>query len=207
MASEAFPGSRGSHQSTPDACSIPSLVATSGVFTSSGPRLPLLGRDRYASGDCSGSETGMSRMAYSRGLRDEGEVVSPISPHQVVDWPTEMWSSLGEATCYLHRAVARLEDVRNEQARKHVRANRVEAAEDEAFDAERSFVLLQRSLGVESPRPCEKGARAALVEVTVATAGAVMQVGERTPLPQEVWPRVLSYVLPWHLIDEQGRAP
>eukprot|EP00445_Apocalathium_hangoei_P078165 CAMPEP_0204190920 /NCGR_PEP_ID=MMETSP0361-20130328/59694_1 /ASSEMBLY_ACC=CAM_ASM_000343 /TAXON_ID=268821 /ORGANISM="Scrippsiella Hangoei, Strain SHTV-5" /LENGTH=207 /DNA_ID=CAMNT_0051151815 /DNA_START=29 /DNA_END=650 /DNA_ORIENTATION=+ len=94
-----------------------------------------------------------------------------LAASRAVDWPTQVWRALGEATLGLSSAAAQLAAIRAQQAKgRHVRANRVEAAQDEDLEAERSFLVLQRSLGVQGGEPRKEATEAALAEATAAAA-------------------------------------
>eukprot|EP00928_Gymnodinium_smaydae_P035170 TRINITY_DN24805_c0_g1_i1.p1 TRINITY_DN24805_c0_g1~~TRINITY_DN24805_c0_g1_i1.p1 ORF type:complete len:244 (-),score=41.08 TRINITY_DN24805_c0_g1_i1:4-678(-) len=182
------------------------------LFSSAGPTLPLLPAKEASASKrrivATPSTTAPSSPASSALWTVPGSPTSPATPASsawevrkaispgALDWPCEVWRAVQEAQRLHLAAEARLAAIRKEQAVKHVRANRVEDAEDDARDAERCIVGLQRMLGVADAEIAEEATRAALAAASKAAAAWLSAVTAGLGLPSEVQWRVASCLLP-----------
>eukprot|EP00930_Biecheleria_cincta_P084336 TRINITY_DN7381_c0_g1_i1.p1 TRINITY_DN7381_c0_g1~~TRINITY_DN7381_c0_g1_i1.p1 ORF type:complete len:181 (-),score=37.54 TRINITY_DN7381_c0_g1_i1:363-905(-) len=133
--------------------------------------------------------------------RDESKSDAPqgqlATAHLPVCWPTTLWAALVGAQRCLFAASQELERIRKEQrSGRHVRARRVEEAEDDEINAEQEVSLLQQQLGLKMKYSDPAAALAALETVTAFFAEWLLMLGCRLGQPAETWKHVMLYVLP-----------
>merc|ERR1712107_538339 len=124
-----------------------------------------------------------------------------------VDWPTPIWREVASARSRVDSAVAALENLKEQQRRKHIRANRMEAAYDDVVFAEREFVMLQRDLGLHGTDLVPHDQVVSALEVSSASSCEwLLLLGARLSLPSDPWGRVLSSLLPVKALGYDHRS-
>lgn len=125
----------------------------------------------------------------------EGEV-SPWFARDALDKPTAVWLQFLEALPVLHAAREQVGWVHQAQERGRVIRAVCLEIEDSFAEAERSFVHIQRQLGVKGDDVQESLAVAVLYDNICEAAAVLLQLGSRTGLPADAWRIVLRFFLP-----------